>query len=532
MYFSKIFLASHILLLYLLYSTTLTAQEIYTPPKYLKKNYSLPYSKNGLTMVYKVTHHENLKENQKESASYFEKEIISIKGSKVLKKRNHPSHLSLYKDFYHIYDYKIGKAYLCYIHPNGRKIASLHNIRLTTIDKIPSVDKSKRKAILGYDCYQYQTKDKNGHVFSHYVSEEIKDSLSFNVHMPGVAFESEFVNGRLGTATKTAISITKDQVADSIFSLDGFEIKSPKEVKKINNDMFYSPMEIDKSNYEGKTIRDYKIGKTRKPKVKIIDIQIKPSHTDPSIKNCDFNHFVMYNRFSKQNKLLIYLPGTNGVPRGSKRNFLNTAVQQGYHVIDLAYVNKEHTQEVCRGQNIRNNPNCHAEFKNRRTFGVGTFKLIPDDPQDAIINRIAKLLIYLQKKDKKGNWNIFLENGQPNWELIALSGQSQGGAMAAYIAKHYKVAKIISFSGGCDRFLDGRIANWYFKKSKTPSNKWYGVYHVMERNARHWLRAYQAMKIPKDHIFQVSNPVKSKRNAHGAGVRSKSNELIWKQMLH
>jgi len=313
-------------------------------------------------------------------------------------------------------------------------------------------------------------------------------------------------------------------VADSIFSLSQFEIKSPQEIKKINQDIFKSPLEIDKSNYKRKTTRDYKIRETQKSKVKIINIQIKPSQTDPTIKNCDFNHFVGYNRFSKQNKLLIYLPGTNGIPRGIKRNFLNTAVLQGYHVIDLAYVNKEHTQEVCRGQNIKNNPNCHVEFKNR--------KLIPDEPQDAIINRIAKLLIYLQKKDKKGNWNIFLKNGQPNWELISLSGQSQGGAMAAYISKYYKVAKIISFSGGCDRFPDGKIANWYFKKSKTPFNKWYGVYHVMEGKARHWLRAYEAMKIPKGHIFQVSNPVNSKRSAHGAGVGSKSNEQIWKQILH
>ena len=48
----------------------------------------------------------------------------------------------------------------------------------------------------------------------------------------------------------------------------------------------------------------------------IIELYIKPSTTDRSITNTDVPHLIMYDSTLQHNKLLLFLPGTNGIPAG------------------------------------------------------------------------------------------------------------------------------------------------------------------------------------------------------------------------
>jgi hypothetical protein len=68
-------------------------------------------------------------------------------------------------------------------------------------------------------------------------------------------------------------------------------------------------------------------------------LEIKPSATDPTIQAADIPHQVLYNPSIKQGKLLLFMPGTNGIATKGPRKFFDTAIQQGYRVINLSYIN-------------------------------------------------------------------------------------------------------------------------------------------------------------------------------------------------
>lgn len=260
-------------------------------------------------------------------------------------------------------------------------------------------------------------------------------------------------------------------------------------------------------------------------------LTIEPSKTDARITAADTPHFIVYDRAAKQGKLLLFLPGTNGIATRGPKNLFYTAVQQGYYVINLSYINTPAIARICKGPNLVANSDCAKEFRNRRVYGDTTFTLINDAPYDAIVNRLTKLLVYLSKHDQKGNWDHYLENGKPKWEEIALAGQSQGGGMAAFIAKRKHVARVIDFSGGWDYSEKGRIADWYFESSVTPLDRWYGTYHVQEPTATTILETYRAMNIPRKNIYAFDLEVPKGKKAHSNGVRNEGYKDYWIAML-
>ncbi len=265
----------------------------------------------------------------------------------------------------------------------------------------------------------------------------------------------------------------------------------------------------------------------------ISTFEILPSITDPRISTANTPHFVAYDSNMKQGKLLLFLSGTNGFATKGPKKLFFTAIQQGYRVINLSYINNVAIAQICRGEVLKNNINCAEEFRQKRVFGNNSFALIADKPQDAIVNRLTKLLVYLTKNDKDGNWDLYLDGGNPKWEEIAVIGQSQGGGMATFIAKQKLVYKAISFSGGWD-YSDSdtkEIAPWYFKKSITPVNRYYGTYHVREPASKTINQSYEAMDIPKDHIYAFDLEVPKGRKAHGDPVGNIAYLKQWIEIL-
>ncbi len=263
----------------------------------------------------------------------------------------------------------------------------------------------------------------------------------------------------------------------------------------------------------------------------IIKLEIKPSTTDARITAADRPHLILYNPSDKQGKLLLFMPGTFGIATKGPRALFNTALNQGYRVINLSYINEQAASIVCRGDVLVNEPDCAEKFRIKRIYGENVTSVIPDENQDAIINRFTKLLQHLIKTDKSGNWERYLQNGKPNWEEIAVSGQSQGGGMAAFIAKRNRVARVITFSGGWDYGANKKIASWYYKESATPADRWYGVYHVEEPTSLVMRETYEAMAIPKNHIYALNLPYKEGRKPHGEGISNVVYKPQWIELL-
>lgn len=253
----------------------------------------------------------------------------------------------------------------------------------------------------------------------------------------------------------------------------------------------------------------------------IVELKVLPSTTDSRITNTDVEHLIMYNPSVAKSKLLLFMPGTHGVPDRGPKQLFNTAIEMGYRVINLSYINEQAVARYCRGENLKADPDCAEKFRTQRIFGTQLTGLIPDEPQDAIVSRLVKLLVYLNETDPKGDWDRYLEGDEPKWSIITVTGQSQGGGMAAFIAQRKKVNRIISFSGGWD-FSSGdkEIAKWYFDKSVTPASRWFGTYHAQEPMAATIDKTYKALGIPEDHIYPLDLPVTEGRKAHSQGVRN------------
>jgi len=263
----------------------------------------------------------------------------------------------------------------------------------------------------------------------------------------------------------------------------------------------------------------------------VVKLLIKPSETNSAIKNFDSAHLVIYNPNGKQGKLLVFLPGTNGVAVNGPQDFFATAIKQGYRVISLQYITVPAVAQVCIGDTLSKNPLCTEEFRTHRIFGNNDFSLILDQPQDAIIPRLKSLLEYLNINDPRGNWKFYLENGVPIWNIIALAGQSQGGGMAAFIGKQLLVNRVISFSGGWDFAAKNEIAKWYYSKSITPDYRWNATYHISEPTASILEETYKAMKIPSNHIYRLDKEVRPDKLAHGEGVKNPAYVKVWKEMM-
>ncbi len=255
---------------------------------------------------------------------------------------------------------------------------------------------------------------------------------------------------------------------------------------------------------------------------------VQPSATDARIHRFDTPNYVLTSTRAKPNgQLLLFMPGTGGEPPGPKA-FLAAAADAGYHVISLEYNDDISVAVFCPK---RPSPACSEAFRRMRLYGNRKFgdATVDNIPAESIVNRLIKLLQYLDSNHPGDGWGSFLENGRPNWQRIAVCGQSQGAGMAAFIAKEHLVARVILFSSPWDYFGRGEgreLAPWLALPSKTPPERWFGGYHARENMARLLARSYAELKVPPDHIRvfnkdlpeRLQSAQRSKNPFHGQGL--------------
>ena len=117
------------------------------------------------------------------------------------------------------------------------------------------------------------------------------------------------------------------------------------------------------------------------PPSQISEVTVLPSLTDSRISTADIPHLILYDANAPQGKLLLFLPGTNGIATRGPRKLFEAAIAQGYRVINLSYINKQAVARICRGETLAKDPDCTEKFRTERVFGDALMPLIPDDPQ-------------------------------------------------------------------------------------------------------------------------------------------------------
>jgi len=258
---------------------------------------------------------------------------------------------------------------------------------------------------------------------------------------------------------------------------------------------------------------------------------IAPQQTDARLAGGEAPHWVSYEPAVEAGApLLVWLGGTGGKPATGPRLLYETALQQGFRLIALSYLNTPAVSQVCVGPRLRAQAGCAARFRQQRVWGEPQGGLIDDRPEDAIVPRLVKLLQHLARSDAAGHWAQYLDGEQPRWSRIWLAGQSQGGGMAGFIAQTEAVGGVLMFSGGWDRDADGDIAAWYARPSVTPPARWHASYHVAEPQAATMARIYRRLGVPEAQIHALDLPVRG-ASAHGEGIANPAYRDRWLQML-
>lgn len=212
--------------------------------------------------------------------------------------------------------------------------------------------------------------------------------------------------------------------------------------------------------------------------------EVIPSQTDPQITTTNYNQphiVVLATNVPPLGKLLLHLPGTSSHPEGAQ-DWLRTAATHGYHAIGLKYPNEVSMGSLCT---LNTNLDCFEDVADETVTGLFYPDTMPDAPKqvlraDSIENRVQKLLAGLAAlAPASENWGQFLNaTGGVRWSRVAVSGHSQGGSCALFIAKSRNVDRAVLFSTmDWIRFPTNRQPAWFASPGLTPAERIYGFTH-------------------------------------------------------
>jgi hypothetical protein len=204
---------------------------------------------------------------------------------------------------------------------------------------------------------------------------------------------------------------------------------------------------------------------------------IHPSLTDTNYISNQSNHYIVRNTVKHNNKLFLFIGGTNSFPNGFLI-LLGEEAELGFDVISLSYPNKVSTTSFL------NDPDSLVfdNFRDEMVFGNSVSAAINIDLLNSINTRVLKLLIYLKLNYSSQNWGQYLTNENTiKWEKIVVAGHSQGSGIACYIGKKFLVNRVIMFSGPNDfSAFYNKPAKWLGEVGLTPLNKHYALLHIQD----------------------------------------------------
>lgn len=199
-------------------------------------------------------------------------------------------------------------------------------------------------------------------------------------------------------------------------------------------------------------------------------LRIDPHQVDPAIKTVLSPHIAIYDpQVASNHRLFLFLAGTNDNPE-TGLGIDTTFAAWGYHAISLDY---ENTVLAASCGRTTDDTAC-GRYREAIVTGASVSDMIKVDPANSILNRFQTLLEYLVKNDPAGGWKEFISDGKPDWSRIIVAGHSQGSGHGAYIAKLFKVDRVLMFSGPQDYnvALD-KPAPWQARPGATPPSRFF-----------------------------------------------------------
>lgn len=168
-----------------------------------------------------------------------------------------------------------------------------------------------------------------------------------------------------------------------------------------------------------------------------------------------------------RNRLFVFFGATDAPPQNYTL-ISSAAANAGFHSIALAYPNGPETiSQLCAGIA---DPNCTGKVRAEVLTGADTSSQIVVSASNSVGNRLAKALVYLNAQFPGENWGQYLDaGGNVRWNLVRASGLSQGGGLAAYIAKTTTVDRGCYFSSPADWYDIGDVPPTWITAAATQT---------------------------------------------------------------
>jgi|GEM_PF-886709 len=208
---------------------------------------------------------------------------------------------------------------------------------------------------------------------------------------------------------------------------------------------------------------------------------VSPHDTDSLIDQGNIDHHIYIPTASTaQGKCFVFFPGTNASP-DMYDEIVQTAAEEGYHAIGLAYPNGTSISSLC---STDSDSLCSEKARTEIITGEDLHPTIMVDEHNCIENRLLRLLQYLHTNYQNYGWDDFFTGDSLNWDKIAFSGHSQGGGHAALVARAHVVNRVLFFNSPTDKQDVYGLPSWISPEHLTPASRYYAFFHQQNLGPR------------------------------------------------
>jgi hypothetical protein len=208
-----------------------------------------------------------------------------------------------------------------------------------------------------------------------------------------------------------------------------------------------------------------------------------PVETDSSITTTTAGSALQYayvprRAMDRVNKLFVFIPGTTAGPDDYKL-ISQVGAKAGYHTIGIAYSNLlpiEFYALGAIGDGVVEN------ILEEYLTGNNTSSRVDIGKQNGFENRIIKMIQYMDEQFPTENWSQYLDaNGQLRWNLMSVSGHSQGSDHSMYMTRKRNLLRGGLFAGpGSFRLLNGNYPTFMRGPGLTPPENVFGLAHIRD----------------------------------------------------
>lgn len=218
--------------------------------------------------------------------------------------------------------------------------------------------------------------------------------------------------------------------------------------------------------------------------------EVLPQATDATLTGWRDPHIVAHpTKPAATPRLWVFFSGSYGKPQRQTALIAHIA-SLGHWAVNLRYPNDWTIGGLSRRTHASQ---VHEDLRLQILDGRDRAGLLDLAPQDCILNRLQKLLVWLRGKQPGRGWEQFLDEDLPRWDRIAAAGHSQGGGHAAILGKYLRLERVVMLSAPADCVEGEEPAPWLGREGATPPELHYGFTHLRDPAINRILAGWAAL---------------------------------------